>query len=65
MVLSKDEMELLDPKTTWQRRLVIRLRMFVQFAGGTTMIFIATCLIITAAIMAFLIMPEIMYALLG
>ena len=65
MVLSKDEMELLDPKTTWRRRLVIRLRMLAQFVGSTTMIFIAACLIITAAIMAFFLMPEIMYAILS
>lgn len=65
MVLSKDEMELLDPKTSPRRRLAIRLRMLAQFTGGTMMIFIATCLIVAGAIIFFLAMPEIMYAVLS
>lgn len=64
MVLSKEEMELLDPATTGRRRVAIRLRMLARFTGGTMMIFIATCLIVTAAIIVFLAMPEVMYAVL-
>ena len=64
MVLSKEEMELVDPQTPWKRRLVIRLRMLARFFGSTMMIFIATCLIVTAAIIAFFAMPEVMYVIL-
>ena len=64
MVLSKEEMELLEPGTSWKRKLAIRLRMLARFTGGTLMIFIATCLIMIAAIIVFFAMPEIMYAIL-
>ncbi len=64
MVLSKDEMDLLDPNTSRTRRFTIRLRMLARFTGGTMMIFIATCLLIAAAIIVLLAMPEIMYAVL-
>lgn len=63
MSLSSEEMELLDPRTTGRRKLAIRLRMLAQFAGGTAMIFIATCLIVIAAIIVFFAMPEILYAI--
>lgn len=64
MVMSKEEMELLDPGTTWRRRLEIRLRMLARFVGGTAMIFIATCLIVIAAIIVFFAMPKVMVAIL-
>lgn len=65
MVLSKEEMELVDPNTTTARRIAIRLGMLVRFIGSTTMIFIATTLVIIAAIIVFFAIPEVMYALLG
>ncbi len=65
MVLSKEEMELVDPNTPIRRRVAIRLGMLVRFIGSTTMIFIATSLVVIAAIIVFFVIPEVMYAIWG
>ena len=63
MVLSKEEMELLDPGTGWSRKFAIRLRMLARFIGGSAMILVAGCLIAITVFIVFFALPEIMYAI--